>query len=71
MRLCASAQDYFELYTEIQTLSDANIYCGKLCVALDRQHPSDLYDVMVRLENEVINTSLLYPACEDGATITT
>jgi len=58
MGLCASAQNEFEMYTEIQTLSDADIYGGKLCAALDRQHPRDLYDVMVLLENEGITEEI-------------
>jgi hypothetical protein len=30
----------------------ADIYGGKLCAALDRQHPRDLYDVRLLLANE-------------------
>ena len=29
----------------IRTLSLAELYGGKLCAALDRQHPRDLFDV--------------------------
>jgi predicted nucleotidyltransferase component of viral defense system len=58
MGLCISAQEEFEIYTDIQTLSDADIYGGKLCAALDRQHPRDLYDVMILLENEGITDEI-------------
>lgn len=31
------------------------LYGGKLCAALDRQHPRDLFDVKLLLENEGLN----------------
>ena len=37
----------FSLFAEVQRLADADLYGGKLCAALDRQHPRDLYDVML------------------------
>lgn len=39
----------------MQVLNIADLYGGKLCAALDRQHPRDLFDVKVLLENEGIN----------------
>ena len=50
--LCGEAQAFFELFVSTQTLSLADIYGGKLCAALDRQHPRDLYDVRLLLANE-------------------
>ena len=38
-----------------QLLSFEDIYAGKLCAALDRQHPRDLYDVELLLDNEGIS----------------
>jgi len=35
-----------------------DLYAGKLCAALDRQHPRDLYDVKLLLENEGISENL-------------
>ena len=52
--LCQRAQDEFELFSEVQTLSVADLYGGKLCAALDRQHPRDLFDVKLLLTNEGI-----------------
>lgn len=43
--LCPEAQSLFELFVSVRTLSLADIYGGKICAALDRQHPRDLYDV--------------------------
>ncbi|MDZ7753287.1 MAG: nucleotidyl transferase AbiEii/AbiGii toxin family protein [Gammaproteobacteria bacterium] len=44
--LCSAAQEAYELFVEIQRLDSADLYGGKLCAALDRQHPRDLFDVM-------------------------
>lgn len=60
----AKVEDLFG-YTEIQMLNFDDLYAGKLCAALDRQHPRDLFDVMFLLENEGItetlkNTFLVY-----------
>ena len=50
--LCAEAQALFEQFVSVRTLSLADLYGGKICAALDRQHPRDLYDVRLLLENE-------------------
>jgi len=50
--LCAEAQALFEQFVSTRTLSLADLYGGKICAALDRQHPRDLYDVRLLLENE-------------------
>jgi len=50
--LCKAAADRFEMFVSAQTLSLEDLYGGKICAALDRQHPRDLYDVHVLLENE-------------------
>lgn len=39
-------------YAEIQVASLPDLYAGKICAALDRQHPRDLFDVKFLLENE-------------------
>lgn len=45
-QLCSAAQEDYELFVEIQRLDSADLYAGKLCAALDRQHPRDLFDAM-------------------------
>ena len=50
--LCAEAQALFEQFVSVRALSLADLYGGKICAALDRQHPRDLYDVRLLLENE-------------------
>ncbi len=52
-----SAQDEFG-FAQITTLAFEDIYAGKLMAALDRQHPRDLFDAMILLENEGISERL-------------
>jgi predicted nucleotidyltransferase component of viral defense system len=52
LRLCSKAQDLFGRSVEIQSLSTEDLYGGKICAALDRQHPRDLYDVYFLMKNE-------------------
>ncbi len=56
--LCQTAQDHFEVFTSIQTLSLADLYGGKLCAALDRQHPRDLFDVKLLIEDKGITPEI-------------
>lgn len=48
------AEELFELSATACTLSIADLYGGKLCAALDRQHPRDIFDVKILMENEGI-----------------
>ena len=41
--LCSAAQEHFEAFVSAQTLSTSDLYGGKLCAVLDRQHPRDLF----------------------------
>lgn len=50
--LCEKAQETFEAFCEISSVSLGQLYGGKICAALDRQHPRDLFDVKYLLENE-------------------
>lgn len=45
-------------FAEIQVVSFADLYAGKLVAALDRQHPRDLFDVQYLLANEGIDKTL-------------
>lgn len=40
-----TVQDEFKKFAAIQVVSNAELYGGKICAALDRQHPRDLFDV--------------------------
>lgn len=54
MELSPHIQEEFELFAAVRTLSFEDLYGGKLCAALDRQHPRDLFDVRLLLMNEGI-----------------
>jgi hypothetical protein len=53
----AAVEDQFG-FAEIQVVSFADLYAGKLVAALDRQHPRDLFDVRDLLGNEGIGEEL-------------
>lgn len=46
-------------YTRMRLLDSRELFAGKLCAALDRQHPRDLFDVKALLEDEGIDTGLM------------
>lgn len=56
--LSEQAESLFELSATASTLAVADLYGGKLCAALDRQHPRDIFDVKVLMENEGISDEI-------------
>ncbi len=56
--LVTAAQELFEMAVEIPVVSLADLYAGKLCAALDRQHPRDVFDVMLLLRGEGITDEI-------------
>ena len=50
--LSAASQALFEQFVSVRMLSVADLYGGKICAALDRQHPRDLFDIRLLLETE-------------------
>lgn len=50
--LCEAAQEQFDAFCAMPLVPLAQLYGGKLCAALDRQHPRDLFDVKLLLDNE-------------------
>lgn len=57
MEVCEVVEKEFG-YAEIQVASLPDLYAGKICAALDRQHPRDLFDVKFLLENEGFTQNL-------------
>jgi predicted nucleotidyltransferase component of viral defense system len=53
--LSRNAQQVFELSVQSRCLSTEELYAGKICAALDRQHPRDLFDVHWLLTSEGIS----------------
>lgn len=56
--VCPTVEHHFG-YVEMPLLHTHDLYAGKLCAALDRQHPRDLFDVKLLLDNEGISDDLL------------
>jgi len=54
-RLVKRAEHLFEISVAIRTLSKAELYAGKICAALDRQHPRDLFDIHLFLKHDEID----------------
>jgi len=52
MALCEKAQNEFDAFCSIPVIPIGQLYGGKICAALDRQHPRDLFDIKHLLENE-------------------
>jgi len=57
-KLVPAASKFFEKSVRVQTLSLEDLYGGKICAALDRQHPRDLYDIKTLLDNEGITDKI-------------
>lgn len=67
MRVTDAVEDAFG-FAEMSVVAFEDLYAGKLCAALDRQHPRDLYDVELLYAHEGITdalfrTFLVYAAC--------
>ncbi len=56
--LCEKAQDQFDAFCSIPIVPLTQLYGGKVCAALDRQHPRDVFDVKYLLQNERINKEI-------------
>lgn len=54
MPCTARVQDEFEMFVETPVVSHGELFGGKICAALDRQHPRDLFDVQLLLDAEGI-----------------
>ena len=51
-QLCETAQEQFDVFCMMPIVPMGQLYGGKICAALDRQHPRDLFDVKLMFENE-------------------
>ena len=56
--LTAKAVELFGRSATMRVVSLPDLYGGKLCAALDRQHPRDLFDVHQLLQNEGLTDDL-------------
>ncbi|HAU1639653.1 TPA: nucleotidyl transferase AbiEii/AbiGii toxin family protein [Legionella pneumophila] len=53
----ASVENEFG-FASMKVVSLPDLYGGKLCAALDRQHPRDLFDIKILLENQKIDREI-------------
>ena len=56
--LVKSAEKEFEKFVTVKTLPPFALYGSKICAALDRQHPRDLFDIKLLFENEGFNENV-------------
>ena len=52
LQVADSVQNEFEKFAAAQIVSMTELYGRKICAAIDRQHPRDIFDVKLLLENE-------------------
>lgn len=57
-KIVTNAEKEFGAFVSMQVLSLPDLYGGKFCAALDRQHPRDLFDVKLLLDNEGITDEI-------------
>lgn len=57
MDLIESVEDEFG-YASIDVVSLADLYGGKICAALDRQHPRDFFDIKLLLEQQGLSQGI-------------
>lgn len=51
-QLCEAAQEEFDAFCAMSLVPMSQLYGGKICAAIDRQHPRDLFDVRLLLDHE-------------------
>ena len=50
--LCKKAQEKFDTFCSINIVPNGQLYGGKVCAAMDRQHPRDIFDVKHLIQRE-------------------
>src|SRR5690606_9937515 len=50
--LCEKAQEEFDVFCAVPVVPLGQLYGGKICAALYRQHPRHLFDIKYLLQNE-------------------
>ncbi len=60
MEVTEAVEEEFEKYASINVLSHSELWGGKICAALDRQHPRDLFDIKILLDEEGFTDEIKY-----------
>lgn len=58
LQVVEPVQDEFGKFAAINVVSRAELYGGKMCAAIDRQHPRDIFDMHLLLKNEGVSDHL-------------
>jgi len=58
LEITSAAQHEFKKSAIVDIVSSGELYGGKICAALDRQHPRDLFDIHQLLTNEGITEEI-------------
>ena len=58
MRICETAEETFG-FAKIKVVSKQELYGGKICAALDRQHPRDLFDIKELFDNNELTDDII------------
>jgi predicted nucleotidyltransferase component of viral defense system len=58
LQLTQAAQEEFDMFAAATVVSTAELYGGKICAALDRQHPRDLFDVQQLFDHGGLNDEI-------------
>lgn len=58
MSLLSETESLFGQTVSMRVMSFADVYGGKICAALDRQHPRDLFDVQILMKNEGVTEEI-------------
>ena len=56
--LCLKAQNQFDAFCSVRLVPFGQLYGSKICAALDRQHPRDLFDIKLLFENEGVTEEI-------------
>lgn len=58
LEICEKARTLYKKEITVQGLSFEDLYAGKFCASLDRQHPRDLFDVLCFFEKFALTEKL-------------
>jgi predicted nucleotidyltransferase component of viral defense system len=58
LSLRKKVEELFGMSVRVRTVAAAEIYGGKICAALDRQHPRDLFDIKLLLDDEGLTDAI-------------
>lgn len=58
MIISPKVAELFEISAECQLLSEDELYAGKICATLDRQHPRDIFDILMLFRYGNFNASM-------------